>query len=501
MQDEARLLVSLFSMTRRWPTPGSTWATSVWLNSRHAGYVVALGGAALALLIRYLVSPYVEERTLTVIYVPIVLAAAGLGGMGPAVVATALCFATSVAFVGLDLFDDAANAISVSFFLVLGPLIGLLGEGLRRHARQAVAEHAQMQSVLDTVPDAMIVIDERGAIQSFSKAAERTFGYAATELVGQNVKMLMPAPYREEHDGYIERYRRTGERRIIGIGRVVSGLRKDGTTFPMELSVGEAVYNGRRVFVGFVRDTTERQASERRIQDLQAELAHFSRVNEMSMMGSTLAHELNQPLTAGLSYLGAAQQMLESNVAREKVANMLERAGGQMSRAGAIIHRLREFVAKGQTDRRPEPVNQLVEEASALALTGTRQLNIDSRLELDPEAPVANVDRVQIQQVLVNLIRNSIEAMAGADARLLLIRTTVVDGVIEVSISDSGHGLAPGIAARLFQPYLTTKDKGMGLGLSICRSIVEAHGGNIGARPNGTRPGTTFSFTLPHISA
>jgi two-component system sensor kinase FixL len=356
---------------------------------------------------------------------------------------------------------------------------------------------ARLQSILDTVPDAIIVITERGLIESFSGAAERMFGYAASEVIGRNVKMLMPTPYREEHDGYLGRYLRTGEKRIIGIGRVVAGQRKDGTTFPMELMVGEATYRGGRLFTGFIRDLTERNATERRLEELQGELAHVSRLDEMGQMGSTLAHELNQPLTAVLAYLGTAQHLLDAGADKEKISVLIERAASQAKRAGTIIHQLREFLGKGQSTRRPEPINKVVEEASALALIGAKQLDVRARLELDPAVPTLSVDRVQIQQVLVNLIRNGIEAMAGSDVRELVVQTTVRKDAVEISVSDTGHGIAPDVADRLFQPFVSTKLTGMGIGLSICRSIVRAHGGDIRAGANAQGKGTTFSFTLP----
>ncbi len=359
---------------------------------------------------------------------------------------------------------------------------------------------ARLQSIIETVPDAIIVIDEQGRVESFSQAAERMFGYRAVEVVGHNVKMLMPSPYREEHDGYLDRYRSTGERRIIGIGRVVSGLRKDGTTFPLELAVGEAAYKGGRLFTGFIRDLTERKATERRLEELQMELAHVSRLGEMGQMGSTLAHELNQPLTAVLAYLGTAQHLLDGGADKAKINAMIERAASQAKRAGTIIHQLREFLSKGPITRHPESVNKIVEEASALALIGAGQLEIHAHLELDPVLPVASIDRVQIQQVLVNLIRNSIEAMSDSAVRNLVVRTAVRDDTVVVSVSDTGPGIAPEVMARLFQPFVSTKVQGMGIGLSICRSIVQSHGGQIQAEPNGSGVGMTFSFTLPRAS-
>ena len=166
-----------------------------------------------------------------------------------------------------------------------------------------IAREAHLKSILDTVPDAMIVIDPRGIVQSFSSAAERLFRYTAGEVIGKNIKMLMPQPYRDGHDGYLKRYAETGERRIIGVGRVVVGERKGGSTFPMELSVGEMRSSNKTYFTGFIRDLTERQNTETRLQELQSELVHISRLTAMGEMASTLAHELNQPLSAIANYL------------------------------------------------------------------------------------------------------------------------------------------------------------------------------------------------------
>ena len=177
--------------------------------------------------------------------------------------------------------------------------------------RDLLAREAHLKSILETIPDAMVVIDPRGDIQSFSSAAERLFGRKAEEVIGRNVSMLMPSPYRENHDGYLERYLRTGERRIIGVGRVVVGERKDGSTFPMELAIGEMKSNDKLFFTGFIRDLTERQKTEARLQELQAELVHISRLTAMGEMASTLAHELNQPLAAIANYLKGARRILD----------------------------------------------------------------------------------------------------------------------------------------------------------------------------------------------
>jgi two-component system sensor kinase FixL len=378
--------------------------------------------------------------------------------------------------------------------------VGIIRDITDRKASELAQRESELRlrSILDTVPDAIIVIDAHGLIQSFSPAAERLFGYPSAEVVGRNVNVLMPAPYREEHDGYIKRYLHTGERRIIGIGRIVTGRRQDGETFPMELQVGEFPFMGARYFTGFVRDLPERQEAERRIQDLQAELLHASRLSVMGQMASTMAHELNQPLTAVMNYLEAGRQLLSSGAGSpERVGEMMEKAIGQAQRAGDVIRRLRGFVSKGETERRIQSLNQLVEEALALALVGARQRGVRTSLELDQVPPVL-VDQIQIQQVVLNLVRNAVEAMEQSERRELTIATRAIpeQGIAEIIIADTGPGIAPELADRLFQPFVTTKTTGMGLGLSICREIVEAHHGRLttAAAPLG---GALFRVTLP----
>lgn len=355
-----------------------------------------------------------------------------------------------------------------------------------------------LRSILATVPDAMVVIDERGIVQSFSAAAEMLFGYSASEVIGQNVNILMPAPYREEHDGYVHRYLTTGERRIIGLGRTVTGMRKDGSTFPMELSVGEMHPGTGRFFTGFCRDLTERHRTEARMQEQQQELFHMARFTALGEMASTLAHEINQPLTAIANYLKGTRRLLEKGnsetitLAREAV----DSAADQALRAGVVIRRLRDFVALGESERQIEHLPTLIEDASSLALVGAKEANVRVMYDLDPAAELVLTDRIQIQQVLLNLMRNAVEAMQGTSRRELRIVTAAQrNGMAQVSVIDTGPGLAPEVSAQLFQPFVTTKKQGMGVGLSICRTIVEAHGGHIWAEaaPGG---GTAFRFTL-----
>ncbi len=397
--------------------------------------------------------------------------------------------------------------------LTVSPVLDAAGHvlGLAKVARDVTAakraqtalmeREAHLRSVLDTVPDAMVVIDSRGIIQSFSAAAERLFGYSEREIVGRNVNVLMPAPYREQHDSYLERYYQTGERRIIGLSRIVVGLRRDGSTFPMELWVGEARTGDRRFFTGFVRDLTERQETQQRLQDLQAALVHISRFSAMGEMASTLAHELNQPLTAIASYLNGCRRLIDASDDKAGVIrDGIERAADQALRAGQIIRRLRQFVTRGESERQVASLAKLIEEASALALVGVKETGVRVAFSFDPRVSFVLVDKIQIQQVILNLMRNAIEAMQETSRRELTISTTQLDpDMVEIGVADTGPGIAAEIAPQLFQPFVTTKADGMGIGLSISRTIIEAHGGRLWVERNPAG-GATFRLTIKVLS-
>jgi len=290
----------------------------------------------------------------------------------------------------------------------------------------------------------------------------------------------------------------TGERRIIGLGRTVTGMRKDGSIFPMELSVGEMHPGTGRFFTGFCRDLTERHRAEARIQEQQLELLHMARFTALGEMASTLAHEINQPLTAITNYLKGSRRLLEksTDVNALMLREAIEKAAAQALRAGEVIRHLRDFVARGESERQVERLPKLIEEASSLALVGAKEIDVRVSYKLDPLAELVLTDRIQIQQVLLNLLRNAIEAMQDAPRRELQVMTVARDdGMAEVSVIDTGIGLSPEVSAQLFQPFVTTKKQGMGVGLSICRTIVESHGGHIWAEPIPTG-GTAFRFTL-----
>jgi two-component system sensor kinase FixL len=358
---------------------------------------------------------------------------------------------------------------------------------------------ARLESMINAVPDAIITIDELGAISFFSAAAERMFHYKAEEVIGQNVKILMPTPYSAEHDTYMERYLRTGERRVIGLGRVVVARRKDGSTFPIELAVGEALVKGKHIFTGLIRDVSDRQETERRLHEVQSELIHVSRLSAMGELASALAHELNQPLTAISNYLLAAQQLVQRGPEHaERACEIIGKSIDQAVRASQIIRQLRSFVQKRQVERVPAEIDKVIEEASALAFIGLKEKGIRVSIERVTDLPNVPVDRIQIQQVLINLIRNAVDAMEGQNRRELAIRMMADSKEARISIVDTGSGIPPEIQEKLFSAFVTSKPTGMGVGLSISRSIVEAHGGRLWfeANPSG---GTIFHVALPLV--
>ncbi len=484
------------------------WKIPAWVVAA-VPYGIAILAVAVALGIRLALESILSGQAPYIFFMLATLIAAAFGGWGPGVLATILGLVLALAslahhrtLVGIDIFDACG-------FAMVGVGASWGGELLRRSrlsaaasAETAASREAHLNSILDSIPEAMVVIDERGIMQSFSAAAERLFGYAAADVVGENVNLLMPSPYRENHDAYLERYLRTGERRIVGIGRVVVGERRNGSTFPMELAVGEMRVGSTRYFTGFIRDLTARQQTEARLQQLQAELVHMSRLTAMGEMASALAHELNQPLSAIANYMKGSRRLLRDSTDEHAVVvrDAMDKAADQALRAGEVIRRLRDFVARGESERRVEDVRKLVEEASALALVGAKDRGVLVRFAFDPRVDYVLADKVQVQQVLLNLMRNAIEAMEESERRELVVSAvSEADNLVAINVADTGTGLAPEVTAQLFQPFITTKRDGMGVGLSISRTIVEAHGGSIVARPN-PGGGTVFSFTLPTVS-
>jgi len=488
----------------------------------------------------------------------------------------------------------------------------------------------EYQAVLDAAVDAIVVIDHIGTIQEFSQAAQRVFGYAPEEIIGRNVRELMPEPYHSEHDGYLQRYVGSRDPHIIGVGREVRAKRKDGSVFPCDLAVGQVSGVEPPRFIGFIRDITARKQAEellrrsetelrlaqelanlgnyvmhiggsapdyfspqlhrilgvqpgdpavvreeflgkwvhptdrkrvgaefermdagrsaldieyqvvlrdgtvkhlhhlaqavfgpdgklqkyvgtihditdrRHAEDearvLQERLTHFSRLSTMGEMAAGLAHEINQPLSAIATYAQACQRLIrlpEPEI--DDVVSALEQINAQALRAGEVIRRLRNFVKNREVKREPVNCARLLEDLRMLAETDARLHNIRLRLDCQEPLPTVYADPIQLQQVILNLVRNAIDAMVDApeDRREVVLMTReAADGEVEVTVIDHGTGLAPEATEHLFNPFFTTKAAGTGLGLAISRSIVRAHGGRLWHTPNDDC-GVRFHFTLP----
>lgn len=477
------------------------------VKGRWAPYLVALFMVLAIFMVRYAVDELVPSSAVGLVFVPAVLVAAMLGGLLPGIFATLIATPAVFYFLAVRSEPPLALGVNIGLFVLVGGIVAWLGGMLHRSLRGQTeamtslrTREAHLQSILDTVPDATVVIETDGTMTSFNKAAVRQFGYQPEDVIGQNVRMLMPSPYREQHDGYIHRYLTTGEKRIIGVDRVVVGRRKDGSTFPMTLAVGETRTADKRYFTGFIRDLTERQESAAQLEAAQGELARMARINELGEMASTLAHELNQPLSSIANYVQGCAMMLD-RVGEEyavKMRGALMEAAKQSLRAGDIIRHLREFVTRGDIERRPEDMRRLVEEAGALALMGSRERGVRSHFEFGPGDSQVVVDRVQIQQVLINLMRNAVEAMKDSETKELTVTTRQANDRLSVEVADTGPGISEEVAARLFQPFVTTKAGGMGVGLSISQRIIGSHGGEISVSRNDAG-GATFTFSLPTV--
>jgi two-component system, LuxR family, sensor kinase FixL len=371
--------------------------------------------------------------------------------------------------------------------------------------RRPTLSEARLESVLETAPDGIIVMDEASRLLIFNKACEKLFGYEADEVFGENVNMLMPQEHHDSHNLYVQRYRSTGERKIIGIGREVEGRRKDGSVFPLDLSVGEAMTPNGRQFIGVIRDLTARRDAERRLAAVQADLIRMTRVSALDEMGSALAHELNQPLTAIMLYLQALEREVvrlqgEQRALEPRATELLGKAQREAQRAGSIIQRVRQLVEKRAPERRRSDLNHVVDEALELALLGRRR---HVRLErVGPDSlPVVLVDPVQIQQVVLNLARNAIEACQHEEQPTLTIRSWFDADAVCFSVVDNGPGIAPEQMGILFNAFRSETGTGMGIGLTISRAIIQNHLGELLVDPGGDGQGACFTVRLPIAAA
>ena len=421
-------------------------------------------------------------------------------------------------FAGLELTFDFPRLGRRTMLLTACPLIGRGGgTGLillgmedvteRKRREEALREsESKIRAILGAAADGIVTIDEAGSIISFNPAAERIFGFAASEVIGKNVSILMPSPYRDEHARYLVRYLRTGVARIIGKGRELVGRRKDGTTFPMELSVGAYQDVTTRGFVGIVRDITERKRAEEETERHHVELARALRLGAMGELAAGLAHELKQPLTVVANTLEACVTRLRSGAARPPtLIRLLRRATGEVIRTGEIVRHVRELVQNRQPRRESVDLRRLIESVVRLLAGELKAQRITLGLELDRRELPVHVVRIHIEQVLLNLVQNAIDAVRLARGRRREVAVRAARspaGIVGVAVHDTGTGISEGVAKRMFEPLFTTKRGGLGMGLAISRSIVEAHGGRLWVAP-GERDGggATLRFTLPLAGA
>lgn len=355
-----------------------------------------------------------------------------------------------------------------------------------------------IRTLMETIHEGLIVINTDGEMWAISRTARTMFGYNANELLGRNVNMLMPSPHCERHDSYIRSYLETGNRKIIGIGRQINALHKDGHEFPIHLAVGDATIGEQRVFLGFIEDISIDANHRSRIRALNSQLAHASRITSMGLLASAIAHELNQPLTAIQNYAEtlAALTYSEGPIDRALLREAMQACTLEATRAGEFIRRFRHFMTSGEIEHARASLTGLVGEALALALADGEGVGVQVKLQLDHAADEVLVGAIETQQVVFNLARNALQAMAGKTNPLIRIGSIANETMVEVIVEDTGPGLSPGRATQLVQPFVSDKPDGLGMGLLICRTIVEGHGGRLWATQSDLG-GAAFHFTVP----
>jgi len=357
-------------------------------------------------------------------------------------------------------------------------------------------ESTYLANIVESSHDAIIGKTLDSIITSWNKAAEEIFGYEAGEIRGKSITLLIPPDRVQEEETILRRIAR-GER----IDHYESvRLRRDGSEVIVSLSISP-IRDRRGNIIGaskIARDITQQRATQNRLVELQSELAHASRLGTMGQMAAAISHELNQPLAAVDNYLSGLVRLLETIDVPASIADAIRKAREQNRRAGQVVSRLRDLMLKRETARRAEPINDVLEQALGLALVDAKVRGVKTSVLVAPHLKPVLVDKIQIGQVIINIVRNAIEAMERADERSLAISVATdsnTDG-IEMRIADTGPGLSPLVKDQMFRPFVTTKDKGMGIGLSICRDIVDSHGGTLSVEPNKPN-GTIFVIRLP----
>lgn len=372
---------------------------------------------------------------------------------------------------------------------------------IKNSKNKLIEREAKLNSIFNAAVEAILTIDQNGMIESANKAVSKIFGYQVDELIGQNICQLMPDPHKRNHDKYLKKYLCYHQPKIIGSIRQLEGLRKDGSLVPIDLSISTYEIDDKRYFTGMIRDASERKRKELLDKQHLDELAHVTRLGLMGEMASGIAHEVNQPLSAIATYCQVTSLLLKTDTPDlAKIREIVQKTEQQAQRAGQIISHMRQFISTNSVHRSTVDINQLVKNALGLAYDDCQQSSIECTLDLFDPLPGISADAIQIEQVLLNLIKNSADALSKLPKdkqRQLSIQTYLLDNkTIEVRVKDNALGINPADHAQIFTPFFTTKASGMGMGLSICHSLIASHGGELRFNSNSDK-GTTFYFTLP----
>lgn len=464
------------------------------------GQLLAIGVSAAALAALFALRP-MFSHSVYLFGAPVLLACAAYGGAWSSLTAALLMTGGGFYLESATDLTLIERVVRAGLFLTLG--LGISGwvrslMAQRLAAAEIIADQAEreelLQASLEIVADALVLIDDRGVIQSFSHPAERLFGWNDHEVIGQNVSRLMPPG----EDGALTGDGTAGAGEdVSGSYRKLTGLRKDGATFPMEVRIGEVTIASRRLLTMVVRDLTSIQEAERRSEELREQLTQVWSANSMGEMASVLAHELNQPLSAVANYLRAARNLIaRMELDDDDLIDAVARAGDQAVRAGEIIRTMRDLANRGGTLQKPESLSGMIGEVDFIIALMARDANVRLVYDLYKGDDTVIADRIQIQQLVVNLARNAIEAVTKYPNRQINISTRLEPGdKLVTTVEDSGPGIDESVMDRLFQPLASTKPEGMGLGLSISSAIVENHKGRIWVEPSRLG-GAAFSFVL-----
>jgi PAS domain S-box-containing protein len=459
-----------------------------WIARLRWSWETALQGLALAgaLWVAFRITPEEAARFFYVLFLPLIWISVrhGVAGAAAALLAIQLGIVAAVWVEGYA----PATVLELQLLMAALTVTGLFLGGVvseRRRAREALeAREAELASVLRTAPDGIVVLDGAGRIESANDAAGAMFGASAEALGGLGIAELIPDLPLEAAP--IRRAERVARRR-------------DGSTFPVELALGRARAEARGLYIGVLRDVSERKAIEGRLREREAELDRSLRLAAAAETASALAHELSQPLSAIATYVRACTVMLERpDHYRPRIAETMRTVTAEVGRAGEVVRRLRDFFRSGASRLESVPVADLLQGGADRLARRLERDRIDLRLETAPGLPPLLVDRLQIETVVHNLLANAIDAIIAADSAERTVRIRAVPGThgsVRITVADSGPGLAGEAVEDMFRPFATTKPDGMGLGLAISRSIVENHGGRLVAE--AAVRGAVFSFTLP----